>query len=80
MGYYVGADSEAEYQGIRVRNLRKPCAEILAVDTENGKTLKGECLEISNPSRFSLPMLRTNFTCEWQSGKCETVCNCTWNL
>lgn len=62
MGYYVGADSEAEYQGIRVRNLRKPCAEILAVDTENGKTLKGECLEISNPSRFSLPMLRTNFT------------------
>lgn len=62
MGYYVGADSEAEYQGIRVRNLRKPCAEILAVDTENGKTLKGKCLEISNPSRFSLPMLRTNFT------------------
>ena len=62
MGYYVGADSEAEYQGIRVRNLRKPCAEILAVDTENGKTLKGECLEISDPSRFSLPMLRTNFT------------------
>lgn len=62
MGYYVGADSAAEYQGIRVRNLRKPCAEILAVDTENGKTLKGECMEISNPSRFSLPMLRTNFT------------------
>ena len=62
MGYYVGADSEAEYQGIRVRNLRKPCAEILAVDTENGKNLKGECLEISNPSCFSLPMLRTNFT------------------
>ena len=62
MGYYAGPDSEAEYQGIRVRNLRKPCAEILAVDTESGKTLKGECLEISDPSRFSLPMLRTNFT------------------
>lgn len=62
MGYYAGPDSEAEYQGIRVRNLRKPSAEILAVDTENGKTLKGECLEISDPSCHGLPMLRRNFT------------------
>lgn len=61
MGYYVGADSEAEYQGIRVRNMRKPYGEILAVDTEKGKRLSGECLEVSDPSCHSIPMLRTNF-------------------
>lgn len=70
MGYYVGADSEAEYQGIRVRNLRKPCAEILALDTEKGKILRGECLEISDPSCHGLPMLRRNFTV---SGKIKTA-------
>lgn len=61
IGYYVGKDSEVEYQGIRVRNLRKPNAEILTIDTENGKVLKGECLELTNPSCHGLPMLRRNF-------------------
>lgn len=62
IGYYVGEGSEAQFDGIRVRNLRHPCAEILAVDTENGKHIQGEHQETKDPSCHSIPMLRRNFT------------------
>lgn len=62
VGYYAGGGSRAEFDGIRVRNLRKPCAEILALDTEHGKCLSGERMEVSDPSCHSMPMLRRNFS------------------
>lgn len=61
IGYYVGEDSEAQFDGIHVRNLRKPCAEILSVDTEKGVYLKGECQETKDPSCHSIPMIRRSF-------------------
>ena len=61
IGYYVGQDSEAEFGGICVRNLRNPGREILTVDKEAGKHLKGECQETKDPTCHSLPMLRRNF-------------------
>lgn len=70
IGYYAGKECTAEFQGIHVRNLRKPCAELLSVDTENGKILKGECVEVSDPSCHGLPMLRRNFTI---SGKIKSA-------
>lgn len=61
IGYYVGQDSEAEFDGICVRNLRNPGREILAMDKEKGKHLKGECQETKDPTCHSLPMLRRSF-------------------
>lgn len=61
IGYYVGKETKAHFDGLHVRNLRAPKAEIIALDTENGKSLTGECQETVNPSKHSIPMLRRDF-------------------
>ncbi|MCC8152196.1 MAG: glycoside hydrolase family 78 protein, partial [Lachnospiraceae bacterium] len=61
IGYYAGKDTRVRFDGLRVRNLRPPCAEIAAIDTESGKNLAGEAIETCNPSRHSIPMLRCDF-------------------
>lgn len=61
IGYYCGEGSEAEFDGLRVKNLRKPEAELLTFDTESIKKLTGEAMEIFDPSCHSLPMFRRNF-------------------
>lgn len=62
IGYYCGEGSEAVFEGLRVKNLRKPGAEILTFDIEDGKKLTGEAMEIFDPSCHSLPMFRRNFS------------------
>lgn len=59
IGYYVPEGSEADFDGLSVKNFRKPEAELLKLE---GRSLKGECLELTDPSQHSLPMLRRNFT------------------
>lgn len=97
IGYYAGKGTRASFDGLRVRNLRTPCAEIVSLDTEQGKILdaaqgKAQCesldtehgkasdetsnaamhgktleegtggvMEITDPSKHSIPMLRRDF-------------------
>ena len=62
IGYYAGKDSTVWFDGLHVRNLREPQAEIVSLDTDKGKRLSGEAQEIYDPSCHSLPMLRRDFT------------------
>lgn len=62
IGYYVGENSKAFFDGLHVRNLRSPHAEIISLDTDTGKVMMGEQLETIDPSKGALPMLRTEFT------------------
>lgn len=64
IGYYVGASCKVHFDGLHVRNLRKPHAEIAVLDVEHGKDLEGEVQEVTDPSCHSIPMLRREFKVE----------------
>ncbi len=60
-GFYAGENSVVSFpSGLRIRNLRTPGGTIAVLSPE-GKTLTGECREVSDPSCHSLPMLRRVF-------------------
>lgn len=64
IGYYAGEGSKVHFDGLHVRNFRKPHAEIASLDVAEGKFLSGEVQEVTNPSCHSLPMLRREFKVE----------------
>lgn len=59
IGYYAGEGTEAEFEGLHVHYRRKPSREFYTLE---GKRLKGECQELTDPSCHSLPMLRRDFS------------------
>lgn len=67
MGYYVGAGDKADFDAIVVRNYRAPFREIARLkvpECTSGYDREGnpaEVQKVSNPSVYSLPMLRRNF-------------------
>lgn len=58
IGYYVGKNTEAEFEGLHVRYLRTPSREFCSLA---GKRLQGEVQELTDPSCHGLPMLRKSF-------------------
>lgn len=64
VGYFVEKGTTAQFDGIKIRNIRKPSAVITYLDGEFGKQIqadKEDIMETRNPSRNALPMFRTEF-------------------
>ncbi len=66
VGYYVPAQSEAEFSAVRLRHFRSP-SNIVFTLTENGISIAGgetDCYRISELPTVGSPMLRTTFRTE----------------
>ena len=64
IGYYVDKHTEAYFDGLTIKNIRTPKSIIAQYDIEKGKTIRADetkKIEVFNPSRHSLPMLRCDF-------------------
>lgn len=61
IGYYVGKETEAEFDGLHVCYRRLPSREFFSLE---GTSLSGEREKLVDPSCHGLPILRTDFFTE----------------
>lgn len=64
VGYYVEKGTAAFFEGLSVKNVRKPGAVLIEVDKNRGKMIRAEktnVMELKNPSKHALPMFRREF-------------------
>lgn len=67
VGYYVEKGTKAHFNGLTIKNVRKPGAIVAQIDAERGRDFAEtdkDVRELTNPSRHALPMLRREFSVE----------------
>lgn len=67
VGYYVEKGTKAHFDGLTIRNVRKPGAIVRQLDTEKGRFFEADqedVFVVCNPSQHALPMLRREFSVE----------------
>lgn len=65
IGYYVGPEDSAAFDGLSVRNFRTPHAEVVSLPAETLRNEKNADLQlVCDPSAHSIPMLRRDFQVE----------------